>query len=88
MAPVATNGKKESIRKIETLPSDAREELLKAVTLLDINAVNEVIEKIRASDSEVADLLATYADSFDFSTLKEMLDNTNGKSSRSGDGQD
>jgi len=88
MIPVATNGKQEFIGQIETLPSDAREELLKAVTLLDINAVNEVIEKIRASNNEVADFLTTYADSFDFSTLKVMLDNTNGKSSRSGDDLD
>jgi len=88
MTPVTTRDKQESAVKVEMLSSDAREALLKAVTLLDINAVNEAIEKIRESNGEAADLLAIYADSFDFSTLKEMLDNANGKSSRRGDDQD
>ncbi len=77
-ATAAANDRKEALHKLSELPDETRKSLLEAVTLLDINRTNALITEIREMDAEAADLLAIYADAFDFTSMKKILENGNG----------
>jgi signal transduction histidine kinase/response regulator of citrate/malate metabolism len=66
--------------KLAQLPDEMQAELMDALTNLDMEAIDAVIERIRTSDADSAQLLATLAKRFQYNQMRTLLLTENNKS--------
>ncbi|MES9962648.1 MAG: hypothetical protein ABW116_03855, partial [Candidatus Sedimenticola sp. 20ELBAFRAG] len=70
---ISTESPAISAEQIAALPQDIREALERAVTVLDVDEMRQLVKRIEAIDSELAAALSQQVETFDFSAIKQLL---------------
>ncbi|MES9961899.1 MAG: response regulator, partial [Candidatus Sedimenticola sp. 20ELBAFRAG] len=65
-----------SAEQIAALPQDVRDELERAATVLDVEEMRQLVQRIEATDPELAAALGQRVEQFDFMSIKRLLDSS------------
>ncbi|MES9874924.1 MAG: ATP-binding protein [Candidatus Sedimenticola sp. 6PFRAG7] len=70
---ISTESTAISAEQITALPQEVREALESAVTVLDVEEIRRVVERIKAIDADLAVALMKRVETFDFTAIKQLL---------------